>query len=72
MRLDVGNSSRGLDRQPLHLSAWLERARQDSKATDQGGYTLAHSAFVDLEYVDADPRESIEIKLFAFLPEESV
>lgn len=43
----------------------------DSRATEQGGCTLAHSAFVDPEFVDAEPRESIEIKMFAFIPEEA-
>ena len=39
----------------------------DSKA--ETGCTLAHSAFVDPEYVDGPPRESIEIKMYAFVPE---
>ncbi|KAL1962580.1 hypothetical protein VTN77DRAFT_9373 [Rasamsonia byssochlamydoides] len=43
----------------------------DSRATDQGGFTVAHSAFVDPEFVDAEPRQSIEIKMFAFIPEEA-
>jgi hypothetical protein len=33
------------------------------------GVTLAHSAFVDPEFVDEAPRESLEIKMFAFVPE---
>ena len=40
----------------------------DSK--DETGCTLAHSAFVDSEYVNCPPRESIEIKMFAFVLEE--
>ncbi|KKK12514.1 hypothetical protein P175DRAFT_0483398 [Aspergillus ochraceoroseus IBT 24754] len=38
----------------------------DSLTADQGGFTVAHSAFVDPEFLDAPPRESIEIKMYAF------
>ncbi|GAD99961.1 conserved hypothetical protein [Paecilomyces variotii No. 5] len=42
----------------------------DSKETENGGVTLAHSAFVDPEYAKiAKARESIEIRMFAFVPE---
>lgn len=30
---------------------------------------VAHSAFVDPEFPDGQARESIEIKMFAFVPE---
>lgn len=39
----------------------------DSGADD--GVTLPHSAFVDPRYTDCVPRESIEIKMFVFVPE---
>jgi hypothetical protein len=39
----------------------------DSKADYR--VTLAHSAFVDPEFVDDESRESIEIKMFVFGPE---
>ncbi|KAJ9197001.1 hypothetical protein DTO166G4_2598 [Paecilomyces variotii] len=41
----------------------------DSKETGNGGVTLAHCAFIDPEYANAKARESIEIKMFAFMPE---
>lgn len=41
----------------------------DSKKEAEGGMTTAHSAFVDPEYQDGEARESIEIKMFAFVPE---
>ncbi|OBT54233.1 hypothetical protein VE04_10314 [Pseudogymnoascus sp. 24MN13] len=37
----------------------------DSKAKD--GMNLPHTAFVDLKYIECNPRESIEIKMYAFL-----
>ena len=41
----------------------------DSDApADKGGFTVGHSAFVDPEYADAPARESMEIKMFAFVP----
>ncbi|KAL1854299.1 hypothetical protein Plec18170_005063 [Paecilomyces lecythidis] len=44
-------------------------AQFDSKEMENGGMTLAHSAFVDPEYADSNARESIEIKMFAFVPD---
>lgn len=38
----------------------------DSKAKD--GVNVLHTAFVDPQFIDDSPRESIEIKMFAFLP----
>jgi hypothetical protein len=38
----------------------------DSKAKD--GMNLPHTAFVDPQFIDCNPRESIEIKMFAFFP----
>lgn len=35
----------------------------------EGGMTLPHSAFVDERWVDAEVRESIKIKMFAFVEE---
>ncbi|KAF2178033.1 hypothetical protein K469DRAFT_600995 [Zopfia rhizophila CBS 207.26] len=40
----------------------------DSKVQD-GGMTLPHSAFIDPQWEDAEARESIEIKMFAFIEE---
>ncbi|OJJ48414.1 hypothetical protein ASPZODRAFT_62055 [Penicilliopsis zonata CBS 506.65] len=41
----------------------------DSSRTAEGGRTLAHSAFVDPNSpANCPPRESLEIKLFAFVP----
>jgi hypothetical protein len=45
--------------EPLVFTQW------DSRNED--GFTLPHSAFVHPEFVDHDPRESIEIKMFVFL-----
>lgn len=42
----------------------------DSDEVEKGCYTLAHSAFVDPDYVDDNARESIEIKMFAFIPKD--
>jgi hypothetical protein len=33
-----------------------------------GGCSIVHSAFVDPEYVDEEPRRSLEIGVFVFLP----
>lgn len=41
----------------------------DSKHAAHGGMCVAHSAFVDPAFADAEPRESMEIKMFAFVPE---
>ncbi|KAJ9297871.1 hypothetical protein DTO271G3_4092 [Paecilomyces variotii] len=43
----------------------------DSREVGNGGVTLAHCAFIDPEYANAEARESIEIKMFAFMPERS-
>ncbi|KAJ5207807.1 hypothetical protein N7449_002186 [Penicillium cf. viridicatum] len=39
----------------------------DSSKVDEGGFTIPHSAFVDPEYSDSAARESLEIKMFAFV-----
>lgn len=39
----------------------------DSSKVDEGGFTVPHSAFVDPEYSDSAARESLEIKMFAFV-----
>ena len=39
----------------------------DSSKVDEGGFTVPHSAFVDPEYSDFAARESLEIKMFAFV-----
>ncbi|CAN8102037.1 unnamed protein product [Discula destructiva] len=39
----------------------------DSAAVKEGGKTVAHSAFVDEEYADAETRTSIEIKMAFFI-----
>jgi hypothetical protein len=39
----------------------------DSKV--ENGVSLPHSAFVDSQFATAEPRESIEIKMFAFISE---
>ncbi|KGO38761.1 hypothetical protein PEX1_009620 [Penicillium expansum] len=39
----------------------------DSFKVDEGGVTVPHSAFVDPEYSDSAARESLEIKMFAFV-----
>ncbi|CAI7607177.1 unnamed protein product [Penicillium glandicola] len=39
----------------------------DSSKVDEGGLTVPHSAFVDPEYSDSAARESLEIKMFAFV-----
>ncbi|OQE38583.1 hypothetical protein PENCOP_c008G06009 [Penicillium coprophilum] len=39
----------------------------DSSKVDEGGYTVPHTAFVDPEYRDSAARESLEIKMFAFV-----
>ena len=41
----------------------------DSKWVEEGGMTVPHSAFVDPNFVDEEARESIEIKMFAFIDE---
>jgi hypothetical protein len=38
----------------------------DSQVKD--GINVLHSAFIDPKSIDCDPRESIEIKMFAFIP----
>jgi hypothetical protein len=38
----------------------------DSERAEEGGVTVPHTAFVDPEFRDGPPRESIEIKMFAF------
>lgn len=44
------------------------RAGSDDETT--GGFTVAHTAFVDPEFADVEePRKSIEIKMLAFIPE---
>ena len=43
----------------------------DSKTAADGGMCVAHSAFVDPAGANAEPRESIEIKMFAFVPEQA-
>ncbi|KAF2764963.1 hypothetical protein EJ03DRAFT_369989 [Teratosphaeria nubilosa] len=40
----------------------------DSEDMEEGGQCVAHSSFVDPEYVDGPARESIEIKMFVFVP----
>jgi hypothetical protein len=39
----------------------------DSSKVDEGGFTVPHSAFVDPEYTECAARESLEIKMFAFV-----
>ncbi|KAJ5970358.1 uncharacterized protein N7479_000276 [Penicillium vulpinum] len=39
----------------------------DSSKVDEGGITVPHSAFVDPRYSDCAARESLEIKMFAFV-----
>ncbi|KAJ6137295.1 hypothetical protein N7471_003781 [Penicillium samsonianum] len=39
----------------------------DSSKVDEGGFTVPHSAFVDPEFSDFAARESLEIKMFAFV-----
>lgn len=39
----------------------------DSSKVNEGGFTVPHSAFVDPEYSDSAARESLEIKMFAFV-----
>ncbi|KAJ5365667.1 hypothetical protein N7517_008553 [Penicillium concentricum] len=39
----------------------------DSSKMDEGGFTVPHTAFVDPEYSDSAARESLEIKMFAFV-----
>lgn len=39
----------------------------DSSKVDGGGFTVPHSAFVDPAYSDSAARESLEIKMFAFV-----
>lgn len=41
----------------------------DSKMADMGGMTVPHSAFDDAEHAGGPPRESIEIKMLAFIDE---
>lgn len=43
-----------------------------SKAIDEGGTTLAHSAFVDAEFAEDPARESMEITMFAFVLEDKL
>ncbi|KAJ5624976.1 hypothetical protein N7510_001285 [Penicillium lagena] len=38
----------------------------DSERAEEGGVTVPHTAFVDPAFRDGPPRESIEIKMFAF------
>lgn len=40
----------------------------DSDKVNEGGMTTAHTAFVDPDFTDGPPRESMEIKMFAFVP----
>lgn len=40
----------------------------DSERVEEGGMTTSHSAFVDPDFTDGPPRESMEIKMFAFVP----
>ncbi|KAH9807815.1 hypothetical protein Tdes44962_MAKER06331 [Teratosphaeria destructans] len=40
----------------------------DTENMEEGGRCVAHTSFVDPEYVDGPARESIEIKMFAFVP----
>jgi hypothetical protein len=39
----------------------------DSDQFDWGGVTVPHTAFVDPEYTESAARESLEIKMFAFV-----
>ncbi|KAJ5816110.1 hypothetical protein N7447_008343 [Penicillium robsamsonii] len=39
----------------------------DSSKMDKGGFTVPHTAFVDPEYSASAARESLEIKMFAFV-----
>ncbi|PYI00851.1 hypothetical protein BO78DRAFT_380224 [Aspergillus sclerotiicarbonarius CBS 121057] len=43
----------------------------DSAETGNGGMTVPHTAFEDMETVECEPRLSIEIKMFAFIPDSA-
>ncbi|KAF2464587.1 uncharacterized protein BDR25DRAFT_271583 [Lindgomyces ingoldianus] len=43
--------------------------KQFDSRVPEGGMTVPHSAFVDPEWVDKEARESVEIKMFAFVEE---
>ncbi|KAF2165782.1 hypothetical protein M409DRAFT_67111 [Zasmidium cellare ATCC 36951] len=62
---------------PDHRWYWISNQRPnealvfvqfDGDKVDEGGMTVAHTAFVDPDFNEGPPRESMEIKMFAFVP----